>query len=52
MPVTEELHDGRGHEIKGQAVEQRMRSFHVREAGCEESPSSEWRVGDKKVGQK
>jgi len=38
MSVTEELHDRRGHEIKGQAVEQRMGGIHVREAGREESP--------------
>ena len=41
MSVAEELHDRRGHEIKGQAVEQGMRGFHMREAGREESPSNE-----------
>lgn len=44
MSVTEELHDGGCHEIKGHAVEQRMRGFHVREAGREESPSNKGRV--------
>lgn len=51
MSVTEEMHDRRGHEIKGQAVEQRMRGIHVGEAGREESPSDERRVGGKKGGQ-
>ena len=50
MSVTEEMHDRRGHEIKGQAVEQRMRGIHVREAGREESPSNERRVGARKSG--
>jgi hypothetical protein len=45
MSVTEEMHDRRGHEIKGQAVEQRMRGVHVGEAGREESPSSGRHVG-------
>jgi len=38
MSVAEELHDGRGHEVKGKAVEQGMRGVHVREAGREEGP--------------
>lgn len=39
MFVTEELHDGGGHEIKGEPVKQGMRGVHVREAGREEGPS-------------
>jgi len=38
MSVTEELHDRRGHEVKGQAIEQRVCGIHVRETRREESP--------------
>lgn len=50
MSVTKELHDRRGHEVKGEAIEQRMCGIHVREARGEESPSDERSVGGIKVG--
>lgn len=49
MSIAEELHDRRGHEVKGQAIEQRVCGIHMREAGCEESPSNKQGVGDNNV---